>query len=86
MREDFEKKKHFEIDDKAKKYILRGQKNVGYYDRILSNKKKSFNLNNRYWFCQFSRAQMVIDTTLNLSMYTKLFDGLSNDVSHFVVA
>ena len=28
---------------KFKKYILRGLKNVRYYERILSNKKKSYN-------------------------------------------
>ena len=26
--------------DKSKKYILRGQRNTRYYDRVLSNKKE----------------------------------------------
>ena len=29
-------------NDKSKKYILRGQKNARYYEKILSNKKKSY--------------------------------------------
>ena len=31
-------------NEKSKKYIIRGQRNVRYHDRILSNKKKSYNL------------------------------------------
>ena len=32
---------HVKNNDKSKKYILRGQRNVRYHDRILSKKKKS---------------------------------------------
>ena len=32
------------IFDKSKKYILRGQRNARYHDKILSNKKISYNL------------------------------------------
>ena len=28
--------------DKSKKYILRGQRNARYHDRVLSNKTKSY--------------------------------------------
>jgi len=42
VREKFEKTRHVENNDKSKKYILRGERNVRYHDRILSNKKKSF--------------------------------------------
>ena len=36
--EKFEKTRHVENDDKSKKHFLRGQRNVRYHDRILSNK------------------------------------------------
>ena len=45
LEESFEKTKHVKINDKSKKYILRGERNVRYYDRVLSNKKKSYNFN-----------------------------------------
>ena len=41
VKEIFEKTRHVKNNDKSKKCILRGQRNVRYYDRILSNKKKS---------------------------------------------
>ena len=36
---------HFELTSHVKKYILRGQRNARYFDRVLSNKKKSYNIN-----------------------------------------
>ena len=48
VKEYFEKTRHVKNNDKSKKYILRVQRNVRYHERILSNKMKSFNLNNRY--------------------------------------
>ena len=42
IKEYFEKTRHGKNNDESKKYILRGQKNVRYHDRILSNKTKSF--------------------------------------------
>ena len=42
--EKFDKTRHAKNNDKSKKYILRGQRNTRYDDRILSNKKKSSNL------------------------------------------
>ena len=44
VKENFENTRHVKNDDKFKKYILRGERNVRYQDRILSNKKKSFKL------------------------------------------
>ena len=41
----FEKTRHVKNNDKGKKYILRGQRNVRYHDRVLSKKKNSFNYN-----------------------------------------
>ena len=38
----FEKTKQVETNDKPKKYILRGERNVRYHDRNLSNKMKSY--------------------------------------------
>ena len=42
VKERFEKTRHVKNNDKFKKCLLRGERNVRYYDRILSNKKKSF--------------------------------------------
>ena len=41
-----EKTRHVKNIDKSKKYILRGERNVTYLDRILSNKKESYNFTN----------------------------------------
>ena len=43
VKEQFEKTRHVKIDDKSKKYILRGQKNLRYHEKILSDEKKSYN-------------------------------------------
>ena len=43
-KEFFEKTRHVKNNDKYKKYILRGQRNARYHEKILSNKKKSCNL------------------------------------------
>ena len=42
IKEYFEKTRTVKNNDKSKNYILRGQRNVRYHERILSNKKKSF--------------------------------------------
>ena len=43
VKEKFETTKHIKNFDKSKKYILWGQRNVRFYDRILSIKKKFYN-------------------------------------------
>ena len=45
VKEYFEKTRHIKNNDKFKKYILRGERNVRYHDRVLSNKNKSSNFN-----------------------------------------
>ena len=45
-KEYFEKKRQVKNTDESKKYILRGQRNTRYHEKILSNKKKSNNLVN----------------------------------------
>ena len=42
VKEKLEKTRHVKNNDKSKKYILRGERNARYYDRILSNTKKSY--------------------------------------------
>ena len=42
VKEKYEKTRNIKNEDKSKKYILRGERNTRYHDRILSNKKKSF--------------------------------------------
>ena len=44
-KESFEKTRQVKNNDKSKKYNLRGQRNVRYYDRVLSNTKKFYNFN-----------------------------------------
>ena len=39
----FEKTRQVKNNDKSEKYILRGQRNTRYHEKILSNKKKSYN-------------------------------------------
>ena len=41
VKESFENTRHVKNNDKSKKYILGGQRNTRYHERILSNKKKS---------------------------------------------
>ena len=43
IKESFEKTRHIKNNDKSKKYILRGQRNTRYYEKILSNKKNLIN-------------------------------------------
>ena len=45
VKEKFEKTRHIKNNDKSKKYILRGERNARYHERILSYKKKSNNFN-----------------------------------------
>ena len=42
VKESFEKTRHVKNNDKSKKYILRGERNVRCYEKILSNEKKSY--------------------------------------------
>ena len=42
-KENFEKAGHVGNNDKSKKYILQGERNLRCHDRILSDKKKSYN-------------------------------------------
>ena len=44
VKESFEKTRHVENNNKSKIYILRGQRNTRYHERVLYNKDKSFNL------------------------------------------
>ena len=46
VKESFEKTRHVKNNDKPKKCILRGQRNARYHEKILSNKKVSYNFVN----------------------------------------
>ena len=52
LKEYFEQTRQLKNNDKSKKFVLRGQRNAKYHEKILSNTKKSYNLSK---FCQFSR-------------------------------
>ena len=45
VKENYEKSRHAKNNDKFKKYILRGERKTRYYEKILSDKKKSYNFN-----------------------------------------
>ena len=45
VKEKYEKTRNIKNNDKSEKYVLRGQRNARYHDKILSNKKKSYNYN-----------------------------------------
>ena len=45
IKESFEKTRQVKNNDKSKKCILRGHRNARYHEKILSNKKKSYNFN-----------------------------------------
>ena len=45
VKEYFEKTRRVKNKDKSIEYILRGQRNASYHERILSNKKKSYTIN-----------------------------------------
>ena len=45
VKEFYEKIRHVKNNDKSKKFILRGERNMRYNERILSNKKKPYNFN-----------------------------------------
>ena len=40
LKESFEKTRQVKHNDKSKKFVLRGQRNTRYHEKILSNKKK----------------------------------------------
>ena len=44
-KECFERTRHIKNNDKSKKYILRGQRNARYHEKVLSNKTKLYNFN-----------------------------------------
>ena len=45
VKEYFDKTRQVKNNDKSKKYILRGERNARFQDRVLSNKKKFNNFN-----------------------------------------
>ena len=59
VKEKLEKTRQVKNNDKSKKYILRGQRNVRYHDRVLSNKKKFYNIN----FISYSTYSYIFTTS-----------------------
>ena len=45
IKEKFEKTRQVKNNDKSKKFVLRGQRNARYHEKVLSNKTKSYNIN-----------------------------------------
>ena len=43
VKESFGKTRHVKNTEKSKKFVLRGQRNAKYHEKIFSNKKKSYN-------------------------------------------
>ena len=44
----YEKTRHVRNNDKSKKYIFRGEKNVRMFDRIFCNNNKTYNFTTKY--------------------------------------
>ena len=44
-REKYEKTRNIKNNDKSKKYILKGQRNANYYDRIILKSKENHKIN-----------------------------------------
>ena len=44
VKEIFEKTRHIKNKDKSNKCILRGHRNTRYHEKVLLNKKKSYNI------------------------------------------
>ena len=44
VEEYFQKTRHIKNNDKSKKYILRGERNTRYPEKISSNRKTSYNI------------------------------------------
>ena len=44
VKEYFEKTRQVKNNDKYKKFVLRGQRNAIYHEKMLSNKKKPYNI------------------------------------------
>ena len=78
IKESFEKTRHVKNNDKSKKYSLSGQRNVRYHEKILSNKKKSYNFVN---FLENGNRYKVDIFCVNIT-----FDDLSKNISYFDVA
>ena len=66
VKESFEKTRHVKNNDKSKKYILRGQRNVRYHDSILSNTKKSYKFSISFSFDRARTFTQTIDRNLLL--------------------
>ena len=45
IKEKFEKTRQVKNNNKSKKFVLRGQRNARYHEKILSNNNKSYNIN-----------------------------------------
>ena len=45
IKESFERTRHVKNNGKYKKFVLRGQRNARYHEKVLSNKNKSYNIN-----------------------------------------
>ena len=46
IKESFEKTRQVKNNDKSRKYILKGHRDTRYHEKVLSNKKKSYNFIN----------------------------------------
>ena len=45
IKEYFEKTRQVKNNDKSKKFVLRGERNARYHEKVLSNKTKLYNFN-----------------------------------------
>ena len=45
LKQSFERTRHVKNNDKSKKFVLRGERNARYHEKVLSNKTKLYNIN-----------------------------------------
>ena len=79
IKEYFQKTRHIKNTNKSKKYILRRERNTIYYDRILSNKKKSHNSKITY-ICKFI---FIVTSTCMLCDYIQTHCNDRRNPFHF---
>ena len=75
LKEKFEKTRQVRNNDKSKNYILRGQRNVRFRERNLSNEKKSYNLswkNNDQLSDYYLRKNILSNTRVLMCTSTEI--------------
>ena len=72
--ENFEKTRHVKNIDKCKKYMLRRQRNVRHYDRVVSNQQKCKSLTlTKFYYLKVHCRIKILEKTLLANFLVLLF-------------